>query len=262
VKFKEIGLQPPHNLVKYLNNIVATENDPTLLVFHEETPYYDLSARYIQYGRDDDYWNYLNAEIIETVFGRICRLRGEFDRRGQMRVSERKSTGSLQFEEVFRRDDLVSTRFLIYTDYAGAAHAGRWTKTKNFFGPTAGKLVIGDLFSPSDEALKYIAEYVVLDLRRQGGDDLRKPAEGPLKELIQTANSMEKWEEKQKLWNLYAQFNFDLAGITFNFSPATIPGFGWAAGEFIVRVPWDALIGFLNPMLKEGPVGALLSQGK
>jgi hypothetical protein len=169
-----------------------------------------------------------------------------------------KSKASLRFEEVFRNDDFVSTQYLIYTDYAGAAHAGWWTKTKNFFGADLGKLEIGDLFMMNSEVLEYITEYVVLDLRRQEGQDLRTPPESPLKELLEIVHSR---STRTDLWNLYSQYNFDLEKITFNFSPATIPGYGWAADR-IVRVPWDGLTGYLDVRLKEGPIGTLLSARK
>jgi hypothetical protein len=89
--------------------------------------------------------------------------------------------------------------------------------------------------------------------------DLRTLPESPLKELLEIADSR---GTRTNLWNLYSQYNFDLEKITFNFSPATIPGYGWAAGDRIVRVPWDGLTGYLDVRLKEGPIGTLLSARK
>ena len=94
----------------------------------------------------------------------------------------------------------------------------------------------------------------------KGGEDLGTPADTPLKELLEAAHSRDKWDEKERLWKLYSQYNFDQEKITFNFSPATI--YGWAAGDRTVRVPWDGLIGYLKPRFKEGLVDTFLSRCK
>jgi hypothetical protein len=189
------------------------------------------------------------------IFERIYFVRGEFI---WPRLS-RKLKAQFQLDEFFRYEDYVSLRFFIYTDYAGA-HAGWWTKTRNFFGAGAGRLEITDLFGMSGKALRYLTEYVVQDLRRQGGEDLSTPADTPLKELLEAAHSRDKWYEKERLWKLYSQYNFDQEKITFNFSPATI--YGWAAGDRTVRVPWDGLIDCLNRRFKEDLVDTFLSRCK
>jgi Protein of unknown function (DUF3298) len=147
----------------------------------------------------------------------------------------RKSVGSIQLEEAFRQGDFVSIRFLIYQDVTGAAHAGWWTKTKNFFGPRLGKLDITDLFASNLDALRYITNYVVLDLHRQTNGT---------QSWIETEHSMESWQETRELWALYSQFSFDAENLTIMFSPAEV--YAWACGDFTVRIPWAALTGFLD----------------
>ena len=79
LKFRQLNSQAPVEFTNYINSTNATTRDPILLEFREENPDWDLFAQYIQYRFDDDYWKYINAEIIQAIFERIYNLRGEYE---------------------------------------------------------------------------------------------------------------------------------------------------------------------------------------
>jgi hypothetical protein len=95
LKFRQLNSQPPHEFKNYVNSTNTTTRDPILLEFREETPDLDLSAQYIQYIIEDDYWKYINAEVIQDIFGRIYDIRGAFEDTQKSGVSAQKSSGSL-----------------------------------------------------------------------------------------------------------------------------------------------------------------------
>jgi hypothetical protein len=250
LKHEELGAEPPIALATYNTAPASSTTQPTLLRLHDDNPQWSLSATYLKYPEINDYWRYINAEIVRAVFSHVYAARRVF----QNPVLHRKMEVSFQLEEVFAMNDLVSLKLFHYTDYAGA-HAGMGTETKNFFGPNAGRIGIQGLFARNFNALASITEYVMHDLHRQAGKDLNEPMDGCLVERLELILSEGRWPDKVAMWDLYAEYTFDRASITFHFSPGQIYNY-WASGDHTVRMPWDTLISFFHPTLREllGPV--------
>jgi hypothetical protein len=114
-KFKELGAEPPNALVAYKTPPGSSTTQPSLLRLNENSPQWSVSATYLKYPEINDYWRYINAEIVQAVFSRICDARMVF----QKPTSDRKMEVSFQLEEVFAMNELVSLKLYFYTDYAG-----------------------------------------------------------------------------------------------------------------------------------------------
>jgi hypothetical protein len=111
-KYKELGAEPPNALVAYKTPPGSSTTQPSLLRSNENSPEWSISATYLKYPEINDYWRYINAEIVQAVFSRIYDARMFF----QKPTSGRKMEVSFQLEEVFAINELVSLKLYHYTD--------------------------------------------------------------------------------------------------------------------------------------------------
>lgn len=198
----------------------ATDTLPR--AFHIKADNQSFSATYFLYSLAGDYFDFVNAEITAHVFREFFRVKSQFG----MYEQNRPMTWSIQLEEFFRKDDLISLRFS-WTYDAGGPHPHRGTQTINFGGEWHGRIALPSLleFSKKDETIKHVRRFCELDIQRQflaTGEEIE----------ISFANTV----PDETDWEPFEDFSFNERGITFNFSPYDVLAYSFGSHEVVM--PW------------------------
>ncbi len=206
--------------------------------FEDVTDSYECRGEYLRYQEEGLYWTFVNAALATESLRRFYDARRDFKilfvDDGPPDEDGLKHEWSINAEEVFRADDIVSTRFYSYIGYARAAHPNHYITTLNFFGERGGSVSIEQLLGYSFEhALKILTycEKIILaefegEIERDSLFDVYKDTE-------------------EHVWKLLGQFNFDRQGMTFNFSPYDVLPYVFGSHE--IHVPWR----FIEPILAD-----------
>lgn len=190
----------------------------------EERPRWDLEASWPQYELPGQYWQFVNAVILQEAVGQFYASR----RRMAEWVNDRHSSWDMHITEFHRRDQLVSLTLGQFEYYGGAAHPNHGVRTINILGEDAGVVPIEELFE-SAGALTHLNEYVTLDLRRQylGSN-----------ESLDLSHYQEEYG-----WDLYRQYNFNDAGMLINLTAYS--GLPHVLGHHEIYIPWESVSEFL-----------------
>jgi hypothetical protein len=189
-----------------------------------------LKTPLTKYRFSNRFFDFINAEISAHVLAAYYDARR---REAEMPGSpELRSTWQCSVREFYRSDDWVSLTFEHFFYSTGAAHGNQHTTTLNFAGENIGKWTINDLFDSESSNLKFLLDYVQLDLKRQllvsGYEDISF--------LI---DFNEYTSDSNLGWALLSNFNFDNRGLVLHFSPYDV--LAYAFGSFEVRIPWDQI---------------------
>lgn len=241
---EQLKADVPDALRIFLRNVGSSE-EVTIRSFNFEARKILINAEYIQYSRNDCYWNLVNSSIEHTALERL------FAGRNFLREARSNNDGgfdpdlswSIKTEEFFRHESLVSIRMFEHC-YSGGAHGNTYVKCKNFLGEDLGEISFKELFGRREDVLDYIFKFADLDIRHRV---VRDPS----------ATDLPWWpEEREKLWDLFSNFSFDAAGITFTFSPYEV--LYYAAGIVEVFIPWAFFKGRLESSYSDSPFGQLI----
>lgn len=219
----------PEELTNYIK-AQATAGGRIDLKIHDVDSVRDLQADYFKYRFSNRFFDFINAEISAHVLAAYYDARR---REAEMPESpELRSTWQCSVREFYRSDDWVSLTFEHFFYSTGAAHGNQHTTTLNFAGENIGKWTINDLFDSESSNLKFLLDYVQLDLKRQllvsGYEDISF--------LI---DFNEYTSDSNLGWALLSNFNFDNRGLVLHFSPYDV--LAYAFGSFEVRIPWDQI---------------------
>ena len=198
---------------------------------NEERSEGTIDATWIQYTLAGEYWDYVNSEIIHRALGGVYSTRREF-------VDWWKESGSsweIDISEFYRKGQLVSLIIRHFNYFSGAAHPNHGITTLNILGNTAGAVTARNLFNDdSGDALKFITEYVNLDLKRQ---------------YSETADQVDiSYYAETYGWEFFDHYTFNEAGMRLNLSAAS--GLPHALGYHEVYLPWEHVRQFLAPVPK------------
>lgn len=212
------------------------EGGVVLREINEEIPQGTLSATWLSYALDGDYWDFVNGVIRARALGGLYEARRHL-------TEWWKPSGSdweLHVSEHYRKGQLVSLTVGTSSYFSGAAHPNHGLQSINILGEDAGIVLAADLFDTSSEALKFLTDYVNLDLRRQYGGS------GDEIDLTYYADTYG--------WEFFDQFNFNEAGMQLNFS--SMSGLPHVLGYQEVYLPWQHVGHFLAPIAKRILLGS------
>lgn len=224
----EKGEAPPPAL-----GVAAALPDEGGTIAHEITekrPEGTLNATWLTYTMDGEYWDFVNGVIRAKALGGLYEARRHFEEWGGTSGSD----WELHVSEHYRKGQLVSLVVGHSSYFSGAAHPNHGVETINILGETGGVITALDLFTTSSEALKFLTDYVNLDLRRQYGGT------GEEVDLTYYAETYG--------WEFFDQFSFNEAGMQLNFS--SMSGLPHVLGYQEVYLPWQHAGDFLAPAAK------------
>lgn len=202
----------------------------------EEIPKGALNATWVTYAMGGDYWDFVNGVIRARALGGLYEARRHLAEWWQPSGSD----WELHISEYYRKGQLVSLLIETYSYFSGSVHPNHGVSTVNILGEEAGIVTAADLFDHSPEALKFLTDYVNLDLRRQYGHE----EDGiDLSRYAETCG-----------WELFEQFSFNEAGMQLNLS--SMSGLPHAFGHHSVYVPWQNVENFLAPTAKRILLGS------
>jgi Protein of unknown function (DUF3298) len=136
---------------------------------------YDINIQYPRIeSSDEGSIREVNAHVAGFATGIVEHFRKEAvaavanDEQRRFRA-EHKTCDSLEgrFDVSLLTERLLSLRFIIWTQGAGAIHPNTYTHTLNFLLSPFQQLRFQDLFRPESDYLGAVSEYCVSDLRRQ-----------------------------------------------------------------------------------------------
>lgn len=189
-----------------------------------------LEVDWFTYAIDGDYWDLVNGVIRARALG------GLFEARRQLSEwwKPADSCWELHLTEFHRKGQLVSLMVASWSYFTGAAHPSHGVQSINILGEGAGIVPVADLFEGSNDGLKFITDFVNLDLRRQYLDAEDKP-------------NMSQYAEENG-WILFEHYNFNESGMQINLSSASC--LLHVLGEHQVYAPWQIAGQFLAPTAK------------
>ena len=202
----------------------------------EDLPQGTLHATWHTYAMDGDYWDFVNGLIRARALGGLYEARRQLAEWWQPSGSD----WELHVSEFYRKGQLVSLLVATSSYFSGAAHPNHGVQSINILGEGAGIVTATELFNPSGDALKFLIDYVNLDLRRQYGGS---------EEQIDITSYAETYG-----WELFDQFNFNEAGMQLNLS--SMSGLPHVLGYQEVYLPWQHAGKFLAPAAKRILLGS------
>jgi hypothetical protein len=213
---------------------VPDEGGVRALSLSEEREKGQIQTNWIEYGLDGQYWAYVNGMIRARALGHHFQARRFIDDRRAPEGWTGGSDSELAISEFYRKGDLVSLTVGWSEYYAGAAHPNHGLETINIFGDQAGIITVEELFDLNTSALRYLRDYVNLDIRRQAQDD-------------------DHWEIGRYFedygWELFKHFSFNEKGMIINLS--TSAGLPHVYGFIDVYVPWEHIGEKLSPTARQ-----------
>lgn len=217
-------------------NDLERENDTRAHSFESKIENIDLNGSYFTYNIDDEYWNYVNSEIINNIYqDYYVAIRVARENPGDTDLSWSRSVG-----EFFRHEDILSLKIKYY-EYFGGAHGNHGISTLNFAGADYGKISLGNLFDNRIDLINYITKYCELDITRQllaVGDEINL-------DIKSTTHS-------DDLYELFKNFSFNKNGLTFDMNPYSI--LAYAYGSFEFTLPWTNLRDKINPIYRQSKI--------
>lgn len=202
----------------------------------QELPQGTIHASWITYAIDGDYWDFVNGVIRSHALGGLYQARRQLAEWWHPSGSD----WELHVSEFYRKEQLVSLQVATSSYFSGAAHPNHGIESINILGEEAGIVTATDLFDPSGEGLKFLTDYVKLDLQRQYGGS------GEEIDLSYYSDTYG--------WDLFSQFNFNEAGMQLNFS--SMSGLPHVLGYQEVYLPWQHAGQFLAPAAKRILLGS------
>ena len=207
--------------------------------FEDITKTYECRGEYLRYGEDGRYWTYVNGAISTAALEGFFGARRDFkylypEENDARQEDDQKDEWSLNMEEFFRKNDMLSIRCYSYIGFAHAAHPNHYITTLNFFGEESGSLtnspIVRILIGSRTESDLILRKNHCCGVRRRNCQNTPS--------LTVTKIVMD------NLWKLLAQFGFDQKGLTFNFSPYDVLPYVFGSHE--VLVPWHFLEGSIT----------------
>jgi hypothetical protein len=195
-----------------------------------------LHLSWYQYTLSGDYWEFVNATIAARALGELYTARRLFAEWQPPADWPGKpcSEWQMHISEFYRKSQLVSMTINRSSYFVGAAHPNHGVETVNIIGEQGGIVTARDLFDHSVDALRFVTDYVEMDLKRQflGIDEPPN--------ITSYVNTYR--------WELFDQFTFNEAGMILNLSSAS--GLPHAFGFIDVYMPWEHIGQFLAPAPK------------
>ena len=121
-----------------------------------------IEIEWHSYTLQGEFWEFLNGVIASRALGALYESRRMFNEWW-------KPGGDyhLKVFEFYRKGEFVSLMFSTSEYFNGAAHPNHRTETINVLGREGGIMKASEFFDPTDEAFKFLNDYVNLDLKRQ-----------------------------------------------------------------------------------------------
>lgn len=207
---------PPSLQVAAATSLEATPRTESI---EDKGDQFEFTAQWPVYPEVNSYWRYVNGEIQLPIFQLYFqRKKWFFD--GD--ISLPLSYAEISVSEFFRDGDVISlTTF--ESIYAGGAHPNHSVTTVNILGDGFGKVTFHQLFDDANGTAEYLADYVNLEMKRQGvpSFDIREY----------------NWSED--LPAMFEQFNLNDRGLRLNLSSNS--GLPHVFSGLTVYVPWESL---------------------
>jgi hypothetical protein len=199
-------------------------------------------ADYFVYKASGEYWDYVNSEIVADIIGsyyRAIRYLAAFPPSGPS--SDVTLTWSRRLDEHFEDGELLSLRFDA-NEFLGGAHGTRGIYTKNFGGPSMGKLHITDLFGHDKGTWRFLRDRCSPAYKEHFGKDA-------------TLSLFP--EDARDPWRTFSQWTFDREGLQLHLG--TFSGLPYAVGQTQVDIPWRELRSKIAPELAGTLLGRFVS---
>jgi hypothetical protein len=236
-RYEKTKDKPPAQLVSYVASLID-HGGKNQKIISKTLPQGTLEADYFRYNDPGEYFEFINSSIEALVWRSYYGSLGDFSNfNGDMGIPW---YWALRLEEFFREGQIISLR-AFQSDFMGGAHGNSSVSTKNFCGEDGGSFSLSELFAHNSDVLKHLIKYVETDVNRQFLASNKEDLNLNIREWINK-------DDDGSLWEVLKNFNFDRAGIQFNFSPYAI--LAYAYGPYEVRIPWEGIVGDMNPKFR------------
>lgn len=246
-KFGQLERQPIPAIEKALASSSTNQNVLARSIILQDGGA-EYSCSYPSYPAVDDYWIYINSQIIASVYESYYGARLALGYYGSEEFGSTRNGAlgwSLVVDEYFRTDDLLSLRFVWFQNNGGA-HPSRGTFTLNFGGRDCGRVNLNELISYGSGAIDHIKKYCEMDIKRQSFA-IGQIFDVDLLDYAPDAN----------IENLFKEFNFSNKGIMFNLSELT--GLPFVLGTYEIHMPWDFFRDKIDERFKNNDLSRLIS---
>lgn len=195
-----------------------------------------IQADWLTYAQDGDYWDFVNGLI------RVRALGGLYEARRQLAEwwQPSGSMWELHLSEFYRKGQLVSLKISTFSYFSNSAYPNYGIQSINILGENAGVVTATDIFEATEDGLRFLTDYVNLDLRRQYGRTEDKVDISYYADVYG--------------WNLFDHFNFNEAGMQLNLS--SMSGLPHVLGQQEVYLPWQHVEPFLTKTAKRILLGS------
>ncbi|KAB0538088.1 hypothetical protein HNQ68_001855 [Pseudochrobactrum saccharolyticum] len=196
----------------------------------EKTDRASYEGKYIQYSGSSAIWKLINSTIESDALGAYFSNRKFMEEDDINENPELRSFWEYSANEFFRKDEFVSLIVVASFHFQGAAHPNHYVKTFNF-SENLGEITIQDVLRGNDETARKLFSLCEKKITEEN-------------EEIDTDAFLLSFPEHIKndiesVWALLAQFSFNEAGITINFSPYDILPYAFGFQE--ARISWEEL---------------------
>lgn len=224
------GTSPPQ-LLEYFAQAERT-GGVEFKTFKRGFPGFEADADYFTYRASNEYWEFLNAQIVSDIVGGFYEANSyaiSSDREAKQVGFERPMgmSWSRKAQEYFRDGELVSLQFDAW-QFFGGAHGTRGVYTKNFGGAENVTLALKEIVGGTAEALAALRSHCLLGLTRV--------FDGAASEAADYMQMLDRAVDK---WEPYSQWLFNRDGVRLWLSMYS--GLPYVAGVFDVPVPWSVL---------------------
>lgn len=191
---------------------------------------FEADADYFMYRTGGEYWDYVTAEIVSDIVGGYYEASAFAVDQGLMMQAAKfdppmAMSWSRNLREYFREGELVSLQCSAW-QFFGGAHGTRGIYTKNYGGPTMGRMQLRRLFNYEASAVvRTCCTQAIAQTEERGG------------EVAEDLNR--RWGEAVDAWSPFSQWLFNREGIRIWFSNySDLP---YVFGVFDASVPWSRL---------------------
>jgi hypothetical protein len=226
-KFQQLSRPPTRQVEDAMAMLSASTNTHPRSI-QENDGNREFSSSYFTYNEQNEYWRYINAEIIAAIYRSYYDARGDFI----LYESDQLMSWSLNVEEHFRYNDLLSIKCFWFQD-VGGAHPSHGVFTLNFGGTSHGRLSLNHVFSNNEDVISHIKRFCELDIRRQQlsiGEEVDISFDGYMSD--------------EDPWKVFQEFSFNENGLTINLSPYSVLPYVYGSHE--VFMPWNYFRDKLN----------------
>ncbi|MCW5738071.1 MAG: DUF3298 domain-containing protein, partial [Enhydrobacter sp.] len=216
------------------------------LTLKRESPAFRADADYFIYKMGGEYWDYVTAEIRSDLIGNYYEAhafaaeRFSEVRNGRFNLPMEMSW-SRRVQEYFREGELVSLQIDAW-QFFGGAHGTRGVYTRNYGGPTVGRINLRHLFN--HEAVSVVHNHCVNQIAQMAND------------LVEARQVSAMLSNSVDGWKPFSQWLFNRNGIRFWFSMySDLP---YVAGVFDISIPWSLLKQHVNESCRDLPIGKFI----